>query len=232
VSVYITQCCLSNGLLIYSNARTPLHSLFIDVFEHAEYVHPGIPPIKSGDIVVDIGANIGMFSLFAASLSPDVQVYALEPASDTFALLQKNVAANHFTNVQCERCAVAAMTGELRLYLDSGSLGDSVIREWVGNENVTGTERVPCISLDDLFSRYRLPRCDFLKVDCEGSEFNLFTTASSQTLEKIAAIAVEYHEHNGRKSCERVDLLEAHRFQVAEKRTCKEIGMLYARRIA
>jgi FkbM family methyltransferase len=232
VNLYMTQCCLSNGLLIYSNARTPLHSLFIDVFEHGEYVNPSIPQIKCGDIVVDIGANIGMFSLFAASISPDIQVYAFEPASDTFALLQQNVAANNLTNIQCQQCAVSAATGELQLYLDLGSLGDSAIREWVGNENMTGTERVPSISLDDLFSRYALPRCDFLKVDCEGSEFDLFSSASAQTFAKIAAIAVEFHEHNGRKSRELMDLLETNRFQVIEKRTCKEIGMLYAQRAA
>lgn len=232
MSIYMAQCCLSNGLLIYSNARTPLHSLFIDVFEHGEYVNSCIPPIKSGDIVVDIGANIGMFALFAASISPNIQVYAFEPASDTFALLQRNVAANKLTNVKCHKYAVTATTGEAGLYLDSGSLGDSVIREWVGNENVTGTERVPCLSLDDLFVRTELLRCDFLKVDCEGSEFDLFSSASAQTLAKISTIAVEYHEHNGRKSRELIELLEAHQFQVSEKRSCKEIGMLYAQRVA
>src|SRR5205823_3837091 len=218
-----TQCCLSNGLLIYANARTPLHSLFVDVFEHGEYVNPRIPSIKCGDIVVDIGANIGLFSLFAASISPDIQVYAFEPASDTFALLQENAAANNLANIHCQKCAVTATTGEARLYLDSGSLGDSVIRELVGDENISGTERVPCLSLDDLFFRYELPRCDFLKVDCEGSEFDLFSSASPQTLARITAIAVEYHEHNGRKSRELTELLEAHRFLVSEKRTCKEI---------
>jgi FkbM family methyltransferase len=184
VSIYMTQCSLSNGLLIYSNARTPLHSLFMDIFARASYMDPGIPQIKSGDVVVDIGANIGMFSLFAASISPDVQVYAFEPASDTFAVLQKNVEANHLTNVQCAKCAVSATTGELGLYLHRGSTGDSVIRDRVG-QNITGMESVPCISLNDLFSRYGLPRCDFLKVDCEGSEFDLFSAASAQTFEKL-----------------------------------------------
>lgn len=230
MSIYMTQCSLSNGLLVYSNARTPLHSLFMDVFARASYMNPGIPTIKSGDIVVDIGANIGMFSLFAASLSPDVQVYAFEPASDTFALLQKNVEANHLANVQCAKCAVSAKTGELGLYLHRGSTGDSVIRDWVGNQNITGMESVPSVSLNDLFYRYGLPRCDFLKVDCEGSEFDLFSTASDQTFEKITAIAVEYHEHNGHESQELAALLEARQFQVSEKRMYQGIGMLYAQR--
>jgi hypothetical protein len=91
-------------------------------------------------------------------------------------------------------------------------------------------ESVPSVSLNDLFYRYGLPRCDFLKVDCEGSEFDLFSTASDQTFEKITAIAVEYHEHNGHESQELAALLEARQFQVSEKRMYQGIGMLYAQR--
>ena len=232
MSIYITRCYLSNGLLVYSNSRTPLHSLFIDICEHHDYDSELLPPICPNSVVVDIGANIGLFSLLAASISPDIKIHAFEPSADSFVLLQKNVVANGCANIQCYQYAVCGKTGETNLYLDPDSIGDSVLSGWVGKDNVVGTERVPCISLDDLFTRCGITFCDYLKMDCEGSEFDVLFSASSQTLIKIGAIALEYHEYGGRQSNELVELLRRNGFQVDEKRTCSNLGMLYALRDA
>jgi FkbM family methyltransferase len=228
VSIYITQCSLSNGLLVHSNSRTPLHSLFTDICEHHDYDSEQVPPIGPNNIVVDIGANIGLFSLLAATISPDVTVHAFEPAPDSFALLQKNIAANGCINIHPHQYAVSGKTGEMDLYLDSGSLGDSTIEEWVGRDNIVGRERVQCISLDDLFAHCGLTFCDYLKIDCEGSEFDLLFSASSETLGKVRTIAVEYHEHRGRKGSDLAQLLKTQGFHTFEKRSCPNAGMLYA----
>lgn len=228
--IYITQCYFSNGLLVYSNSRTPLHSLCIDIFEHRDYDSDQLPPIGPNSIVVDIGANIGLFSLLAASTSPDITVYAFEPAPDSFALLQKNITANGCINIHPYQYAVSGTTCEMELYLDAASLGDSMIQEWVGEDSIVGTERVECISLDDLFARCGLKSCDYLKIDCEGSEFDLLFSASGETLNKVRTIAVEYHEHRGRKASDLAQLLKTHGFRTLEKRSCPNSGMLYALR--
>jgi hypothetical protein len=85
--VYIEQCRLSNGLVVRSDSRSPLEALYREVFENCVYTPPGFE-IKPKDVVVDLGANIGVFSLFAASVSSTVHVHAIEPSSRSFALLQ------------------------------------------------------------------------------------------------------------------------------------------------
>jgi FkbM family methyltransferase len=228
--IFIEKCHLSNGLVFHGNSRTPLQFLFTDIFVRQEYTNPHIPAIKPNDVIIDIGANAGMFSLYAASLSPSITVHAFEPASDTFALLQKNIAANNLTNIHCWQYAVSSMTGEMPFHLGSGSLGDSTVKEWIGKENIVSTECVACISLDELFALFKLSRCDLLKVDCEGSEFDIFFAASARTLNSIAAIVLECHEYGGRKSQELTDFLENAGFDVIEKRGREATNMIYATR--
>jgi len=229
--ISMEKCHLSNGLVLRGNPRTPLQFLFTDIFVRREYTNEHVPAIKPNDVVIDIGASAGMFSLYAASLSSSIIVYAFEPAPDTFALLQKKLAANNLTNIHCQQCAVSSSTGELSFYLDSGSLGDSIIKEWIGKENIVATNQVACISLDDLFARFKLKHCDFLKVDCEGAEFEIFAAASSRTLQAIAAIALECHEYGERKSQQLIDLFKKEGFDVKEIKIRQGTSMIYAKKI-
>jgi FkbM family methyltransferase len=233
MAVFIDQCHLSNGLVIFSDSRTPLHELFKEVYRTNAYTQPDIPQIGENGVVVDLGANIGMFSLFAAKLSPSVQVYAFEPAPETFDLLRKNVLANKLSNVQCHQCAVSSKTGKQTLYLDVGSTADTTVASRIKEPASVRTQEVDCISLDELFARCGISRCNLMKVDVEGAEFEIFEAASLQTLAKIDAIAMEYHEHEDRRHHELSDLLKAHGYcvRVSEDRY-PDLGMIYARRIA
>ena len=56
----------------------------------------------------------------------------------------------------------------------------------------------------------------------------MFSSASADTLSRISTIAAEYHEYGGRKCNDLLDLLKGHGFEVSSKRTCAEIGMIYA----
>ena len=125
--VYIEQCRLSNGLVVRSDSRTPLEALYREVYKNCVYTPPGFE-IKPKDVVVDLGANIGVFSLFAASVSSTVHVHAIEPSSRSFALLQQNVEVNNLSNVRCYRCSVSARTGKQVLYVaGTGSTADTMV---------------------------------------------------------------------------------------------------------
>jgi len=183
-------------------------------------------------LVVDLGANIGMFSLFAAKLSPRVQVHAFEPAPGTFALLRKNVLANNLSNVQCHEFAVSSRTGRQILYIDVGSTADTTVRSRVKEPASVRIQEVDCMSLDDLFARCGISRCNLMKVDVEGAEFEIFAAASRETLDKIDAIAMEYHEHEDRRHQELSELLKSHGYSVrVSQDRYSDLGMIYAWRI-
>jgi hypothetical protein len=62
-------------------------------------------------------------------------------------------------------------------------------------DTATGTIKVEAISLNDLFAANAITRCDFLKLDCEGGEYEILFHASDETLAKIRHICLEYHNH-------------------------------------
>jgi FkbM family methyltransferase len=233
-AIYVTECHLSNGLTIYSNARTPVLEIFAEVFRDRIYVPPDIPQIKENDIVIDIGANIGLFSLLAASVAPSVLVHAFEPSSESFSLLTKNAKANELSNIQCHQIAVSSVTGQKTLYLDISSVCNRALStanpEY--RDRCIGVELVESVSLDDLFDKYGIARCKLLKMDAEGSEYDILLSAYHETLDRIEAIAMEYHQYlEDRSSEEIVEFLKRNGFYV-RKEPGDGVGMIYAYRLS
>lgn len=228
--VYIEECRLSNGLTVRSNSRTALQVLYKEVYTSNTYTPPHFPAIQDHDVVVDLGANIGLFALYAASIAPTVRVHAFEPAASSFAMLQQNVALNKLSNIRCYRCAVSGRTGKSALYITNvSSTQDTMIMTRVPVQGLKETEDIDCLSLDDLFPRCKIEHCNFLKVDVEGSEFNIFSSASRETLRRIDRIAMEYHEMGSGKSCDLAGILQSQGFCVQTKPELgTDRGMIYA----
>lgn len=123
--------------------------------------------IKKGDVVLDIGAHIGYYTLILARLVGERgKVFAFEPDTDNFALLKKNVNVNSCQNVVLVKKAVSDKTGKGRLYLADGNMGDHRIYDSGDNREVVEIET---IRLDDYFRDYN-GRIDFIKMDIQGAE--------------------------------------------------------------
>ena len=124
-----------------------------------------------GQVFVDVGANIGYFSLIAASLVGDAgAVYAFEPDPANFRLLQASVAANGLGHrVHAVAAALAAEEGEGMLYLSADNLGDHQIHPAHASR-----QSLPIRLLQgSRYLRRRLQRIDVLKVDTQGAEFEV-----------------------------------------------------------
>ena len=88
---------LRNGLTIILRSGTSDRCVFNDLWLERAYDLPGLQYEKYRSII-DIGAHIGLYALFAADASPKAQIYAFEPESENFALLQKNIDNNHLSD--------------------------------------------------------------------------------------------------------------------------------------
>jgi FkbM family methyltransferase len=122
--------------------------------------------LRPGMHVLDVGANIGYFTLlFARLVGPAGSVYAFEPEPRNFELLQHNVARNRYTNISAVAKAVSRTSGTQRLYKSPDNLGDHrlaqgpVGRDWVD---------VSVVALDEFFASD--VRVDFIKLDIQGAE--------------------------------------------------------------
>jgi len=126
--------------------------------------------LRPGDVVIDVGANIGWFTLLAARCVGDQgKVYAFEPDPSNFEILSKNVALNGYKNVVPEQKAVSSSAGWVDLFLDEANLGG---HSTIPNENSKKLVRVESIRLDDyppIIGR----EINLIKMDVEGGEGNV-----------------------------------------------------------
>ena len=132
--------------------------------------------------VVDVGANIGAFSLYQAITKHAERVIAFEPSPQVFPRLLKNVELNGLGNVTAINAAVGDMAGLLSFSEGRMSMN--------GHVSESGPLKVPCVTLDGELRD--IPRIDILKIDTEGYEAQVLRGASD-VLTRTQRIAVELH---------------------------------------
>lgn len=164
------------------------HSFENDIFFSAI---PYYTPPRDA-IVIDVGAHIGTFSLLLFDKAPNGTIYALEPAEDTFEILEKNVVENKLTGkvVSC-KIALYNTDSKVKLFHDehSGNWGHSIV-----SELSQAFEEVETVALDSFFSKYKIQHCDLIKFNCEGAEFKIIESASDETLNKVDTWIILFHE--------------------------------------
>lgn len=149
--------------------------------------------IEDGWTVLDIGAGFGDFSIFVAREHPRATVYAFEPLPESQERLRENLDLNGVGNVRRFPWAVSGQAGTLLLKTATGLSGQHTTAAPV-ERSVTEAVSVTAVTLDQIFADLGLDRCDFLKIDCEGAEFEILFHASGETLRRIRHVAMEYHD--------------------------------------
>ena len=121
--------------------------------------------IKPGMQVLDVGANIGYFTLlFARLVGPSGHVHAFEPEPRNLELLQRNIARNSYTNVTAVPKAVSRTSGRQRLYKSPDNLGDHRLAHGTAGRAAID---VSVVTLDAFLGDARV---DFIKLDIQGAE--------------------------------------------------------------
>lgn len=128
--------------------------------------------LKPGMTVIDIGANVGYYSLIAsAAVGPTGRVIAIEPVSSNVNLLINNATANGCGNVQIWRGAICDYDGTARMHLSTKSNWHSLIPgATTTSASVVGEEEVPAARLGSVISRVGLESVDLVRMDIEGYE--------------------------------------------------------------
>lgn len=123
--------------------------------------------VRAGNVVVDVGAHIGVFAtLFASLVGRAGTVVAVEPDPTTAALLRRNLLRNNYRDVQVHQCAASNETGTVHFYRSKSNTGDN--RLLTHSEGDAMRLEVSAVRLDDLLRD--LPRVDLLKLDVQGAE--------------------------------------------------------------
>jgi len=145
----------------------------------------------SDRIILDIGANTGLFTLYAARQAPQAKIFAVEPFPATFKRLRQAVSEHHLA----ERitCLNFALTGDGGIRLMRDDLLPSQRRALVPLGKSAPGIQVEARTLEELLREHAPDRIDLLKMDIEGSEYEVLLSTSPNVLRKIRRIALEYH---------------------------------------
>lgn len=136
--------------------------------------------INEGDVVVDIGGNYGFFSLYAKQFNPS-KIITFEPSKKTFGCLSKN-----FNSGLLHQKAVSGKS-EIKKF------SDKTIASASNKLDERGDYDVEVIGINDLFRYLGVEKIDYLKIDCEGAEKDIFQEISKETISKINKMVIEFH---------------------------------------
>jgi FkbM family methyltransferase len=153
--------------------------IFIDkIYENNEV------EINKNDIVVDIGANLGFFSVYAKEKEPS-KIYCFEPSKELYDCLKTNVGSDD--NVVFQK-AISGEDGKNNfLYYDISSASGRLCN------NEEGGYEVETIGINSLINFLGVDKINYLKIDCEGCEKNIFENITKETISKIDKMVIEYH---------------------------------------
>ncbi len=140
--------------------------------------------LKPGDVVYDIGANVGFFTILAAKLvGSSGKVYAFEPAPENVAIVRRNLKQNNFSHVTVIEKAVFSSTGTAELLLAKYAGGHTLAT--VGTPpDLDGSLAVQLVSIDYLVDRQEIEPPKFVKIDVEGAEIEVLK-GMSQTISQF-----------------------------------------------
>lgn len=164
--------------------------------------------LKKAPIIIDAGANLGTFSIFAAHLSPQSHVYSFEPVVDTFRLLKSNT--KHYSQITCVNSGLGDEISQKNIFVYSQNTGGSVFEDspYFGKSNGKAggkTELANVLTIDAFIAEHGIPRVDFIKIDTEGYEARILKGARESIKKWKPVVSMSaYHNLNDKEDLPRV----------------------------
>ena len=179
------------GLSFYDISSSITCNFVFSEIRNDEYGLNGIP-FNKGDVVVDIGGHVGIFSIYLAKKFPDITVYSCEPHPINLHHFKMNLELNEVKNVFLIPSAVSKDGRDLEMYTRLYNTGgNSAVFKKPDNNCIGRRFKVPSVSLDHLFKKFGLDVCKLLKIDCEGCEYEILT--NTDILSKVEYLSGEFH---------------------------------------
>ncbi len=170
--------------------------------------------LRPGFVFLDIGANIGGYSMFvAANGGQNCRIVAVEPQPDIYARLVFNLRLNNFATVKALACAVADKDGELTLFVDSQNKGESSVKIMSGAKG-SGSITVPSLKLLTLIEQEGFQQIDAAKLDTEGAEDIILETFFQEAPQAVWPKLLIMERGNARWHVDLPKLLQFHGYRV------------------
>lgn len=180
---------LRNGLRYLVRDGTTDLGVLNEATMLSPYLSPGYLSLPEDAVVVDVGANIGDFTMELAQRCPRGRVIAVEPISEHVRVIGIQTLLNGFSNIVCVGTALGNTEGVIDMHGEGGHSS-----AYWGDVKA---ETVRVTTLPQLMREVSIDRIDLLKLDCEGAEWHILPAAES-ILPKVRQICMEFHCSEGR----------------------------------
>ena len=171
---------------IYLRRSTSDINNFIQIYLHKEYNFLPEQPQS----ILDLGGYIGLSSTYLSHEYPNAKIVLVEPDPDNYTIARLNT--RQFTNIECVNCGVWSKKCDLTISNKGGDWG-TMVREVLEDEEVS--PRIRSMSIIDLMDIFKMNHIDFLKIDIEGSEKEIFSHyRSEEWIKKCKVVSCELHD--------------------------------------
>ena len=224
VKTPIIQYNLRNGIKFLIRTKTNDRLVFNEVLFYNLYLKKF--NIKEDDIIIDIGGHIGFFAITASKMAKKGKVYCFEPLEENFNLLRKNREINNAQNLFIFQKAISNKKRKDFFYFNKlNYAGGSLIKINNGEKRAIYSD-----TLKNIIKKNNLKKIDFLKMDCEGKEFEILFKSPKEVLAKIQKISFEYHNFDHKNNMGTLaTFLKKQGFKVfIGEKNFRNLGMIYA----
>ncbi|MDE2089935.1 MAG: FkbM family methyltransferase, partial [Gammaproteobacteria bacterium] len=169
-----------------------IYKILLKRRKKAEYY---IPLTVNPSVILDVGGNIGVASVYFANRFPSARIFTFEPAPENFAILSKNVSP--YPNIHPFHLALGKQDGALEMYCSDHPNNFGAYSFYEKGSNTSKKILVTVRSARNLLAEIGVSRVDMIKIDTEGSEFDILTSMDEGVMKNVKWIVGELHgEHD------------------------------------
>lgn len=180
--------------------------------------------INANDVIIDIGAHIGLFTLYASQYCKNGIIFCFEPVDENYDILVDNITQNNLKNVKPFKSAVSKSESTITIYRNKDEAGHGMF------SFTSHALKVDSISLKKIIDENSINQCNLIKIDCEGAEYEIIESLPLEYFKKISKMIIEYHFADSKPKLVndlKTKLMTAS-FKISTVSHSSDMGLLYA----
>lgn len=223
------QKIVINGKKFFLTLRSQADkSVFEEIFKLGEYKDAEEKIRNAKNFIIDAGAQAGFFSLYARALNPDIKIIAIEPDEENLQAMENNFSQNNINNIEVISSALAGTRSVRDFFVSTDFHDHSLNKNLV--KKIARKVKVQGLTLGDICEKYNINQIDLLKMDIEGSEYEVLNNLSQNDWDKINSIILEYHNFLNFNNKQLIDILKQNNFKVKTRKSkfADNLGFIFA----